>query len=371
MKNNNISQAGPAKAELRRVTDPDYDDCRTAYSHYDNKYQDPAFWRKRMLGHDEKGSIIAVGAYVDSKWAGGFVTYPLPMRGPHGEKVRGGKMESCIVAEFARGKKYLFSNGSTEKASVAVSRGLIKASLEEGLQVIYGCPNVPAYRAHREAGHGLLNLRIFYLSRCLNWTGWRKAQGLMKFARILTCTGNGLFRIFEARGSNTFQVEEITRFSKKVNQLDEEVAAALPGIGISRTETFLNWRFDSDRHVRFECRDDARTLKGYLVGERCREADTVEIIDFIVKPGHPHAAYALIARYLEYAKDKGASEIRFRSVGDGPLAKFQRRLLMRMRFFPFYVSTARWIVDGGNGYTNEDLLSPRLWNGGGICFDTP
>lgn len=371
MKTNNIEPTGFARAELRNVTAPDYSDCRTAYSHYDDKYKDPAFWRRRMLGIHGTGRLIAVGAYVGEKWAGGFVTYPLPMRGPHGEKLRGGKMESCIVAQFARGKKYLFNNGREEKISVAVSRGLIGASLEEGLQIVYGCPNVPAYKAHREAGHGLIDLRMFYLGLCLRVTAWRRAQGLMKYARLITYAGNSLFRLFGARSSGALQVAEVSRFSEEFNELDEEVAVALPGIGIVRSDTFLNWRFASDEYVRLECRDESGALKGYLVGERGGVADTVQIIDFIAKPNCPEAAYSLLARYLQHAKDKRASEIRFKSAGDGPLAKFQRRMLMKMRFFPFYICTARWIVDGGNGCTTDDLLRPAMWNAGGICFDSP
>lgn len=356
-------------ATITSVSELNYVEWRQAYAEFDEQYKDPGRWHKRMRGADGKGPI-AVAAHVGQKWAGGFATFSMPMRGPAGELVYGGKMEACIVQKFARKKEYRFGT-QKKKVSVAISEALIKASFDAGLQIIYGCPNVPALKAHSLAGHGVVQLTGYYLCHCSSLAGWRNTDRSRSVARFISYLARVPLRLFNWRNSYKGKIIQVSEAPADISNLDAEVALKLPGIGIERSAVFLNWRFDTLHHVILEARNNSGSLEGLLIGQRGDGLEACQIIDFVVSPEHSTAALALIATFLKYAVDSRVKEVFFKSLGGGPLARYQRHVLIRSGFFPFPYRSVPWIADGGNGYSTEKLLDPKLWNGSGIFFDTP
>ena len=355
--------------EIRSINDPDYPECRSAYAEYDNRYHDPELWRNRVLGFDNN-KLIGVGAYLNDRWIGGFITYCAPMMGPDNKQVKGGKMESMITSKEARGKEYQFTSGRVERVSVAISRELINISMDAGLQIIFGVPNAPAYKAHKLAGHGLLNLPIITHNFLLSQNSDKKTNILQRLFHSILSKIQHCYRLLKMHGKNELHVKNVDNFSEDVNSINKKILKRMPGISISRDNTFLNWRYKSNQYIKIESRDTRGILKGILIGSKKTKENVANLIDFIGEPDYKQAYYSLINAYIIFAKEQGMNKVKFTSLGKGSFIQYQRHILTKTGFFPIPGGVANWIVDGGNGFKTGDLLNPRLWNVGGLFFDS-
>ncbi len=353
---------------IRPVTDPDYPECRAAYAEYSPDYRDPAAWRRRMLGADGD-RLIAVGAWADDgRWAGGFVTYAMPMRGPFGERLPGGKMEAMIVAKHARGGVFRFDDGRVEKLSVALSRRLIDVSLGAGLDLIFGVPNVPAYLAHRLAGHVLVHLDGYRLERALAPGFWARRTGKQGIA--LRVIGELQLATPWPNAHAPLQATEVDAFGDDLDALDDARARRMPGIDLARTSAFFRWRYPGDDYLRLECRDAAGALRGTLLAQRRPRDGTAVIIDVAADPDDAGVWTALVGGALDRLAAAGAHTATFHSIGNAPLARRQREALRAAGFFQFPPTPLNWIVDGGPGLRREDLADPSRWSFSGLFSDS-
>jgi len=352
-----------------------YGELQRQWARHDTRYADPAVWQRRIF-ESPTGRTVGVTALADGRWAGGFLTIPMPVRGPQGQKLHGGKMEVMITSPDFRGRSIIWEDGGSDKVSVAVSRALISASMQAGFEVIFGIPTVPAFNAHKPAGHGVIVIKrrpmILVLQHGFAFGGGQGRSLLVKRAAgEALWAGQAAARLLNRAVGARFEIRRVSRFSRDIETLDDEIAAALPSITLQRRADYLNWRFGDDPSaVLLELRQNG-SLSGMLVGRLPRPDSKRAVLgDLLVRPDDIGPAMALIGAFAALAREAGTVAVSYISYGSGRLAVQQRLLLSGCGFLQYApAAEENWIVDAGNGQNTTDYLSDSDWSANSLFLD--
>ncbi len=349
-----------------------FDVLRGYWAKHDTRYKDESIWQKRMF-ESPTGKTVGVTALADGKWAGGFLTIPMPLRSPTGKKLHGGKMEVMITSPDFRGKTIEWEEGGTEKASVMVSRALIGRSMESGFEVIFGIPTVPAFRAHKPAGHGVIVVKrrpmILVLDRSFDFDA--DNSSIKRMAGKAFWAGQFAARRFDCLSSSFKKPERVDYVSADIEKLDDKLAHLMPSVTLQRRADYLNWRFGGDKSaVMLELRKKGE-LKGFLMGRLPKKPGGRAVLgDLLVEPKNYPAALALVGKFSRIAKDAGAAAISYMSYGSGKLGTHQRKMLSACGFVQYSrTANEHWIVDAGNGEETADYLLDSDWSANGLFLD--
>lgn|GEM_PF-820311 len=365
----------PAPGVIVRSNAHLYGELQRQWARHDTRYADDRVWQRRIF-ESPTGETVGVTALADGKWAGGFLTIPMPLRGPQGQKLHGGKMEVMITSSDFRGRSIAWEDGNTDKVSVAVSRALIGVSMQAGFQVIFGIPTVPAFNAHKPAGHGVIVVKrrpmILTLDHGFAFGGGEGHKQFVKRAIGETLwAGQTVARLLNRAVGARFEIQRVSHISPDIEALDDEIAALLPSITLQRRADYLNWRFGDDPSaVLLELRHNTNLI-GVLIGRLPRPGSNRAVLgDLLVKPEEIGPAMALVGRFSKLAREGGAVAILYTSYGTGRLATQQRLLLSSCGFLQYAPAVGEnWIVDAGNGQNTADYLSDSDWSANGLFLD--
>lgn len=198
------------------------------------------------------------------------------------------------------------------RPALMLARAVV-ASLQDGIDFIYGMPNSHSAPVFRRVGYNLDShlQRYVKVLRVEKFLGRRLRVAALR--RVLAGVVNPGVQIFSKetwRRRESARFEAVSSFDDRFDDLWRRASTG-SGTLMERTSRFLNWRYGQCPFKRYTILaltpPDGRTVMGYAVCD-LRPDNQVALIDLFGEPDDA-VREELLARVIHWARAKGAASI--------------------------------------------------------------